>query len=190
MSKTNEVVEAMARAICARAFEMDEMVDPWWGDQATQPGNSIRLSGVQKDRFRAFATAALTASEPLLAQAPKIVGGTEYAPCPTCRQYSHSIGEDQLADAFMHFQSMHSHRGDGIPTQHSFDERTRDAAQVLMIAAQGVAQARAQAVEDAAKVADPPLMHRKGKPGLWRRRRAAIAAEIRTLAQPEGEGKA
>jgi hypothetical protein len=177
-SKTNEVVEALK----------------WYGEQA----RLARLIHSEGDAGRHAlaadggkrATAALTASEPLLAQATKIVVGTEYAPCPTCRQYSHSIGEDQLADAFMHFQSMYSHRGDGIPTQHSFVERTRDAAQVLMIAAQGVAQARAQAVEDAAKVADPPLMHRKGKPGLWRRRRAAIAAAIRALAQSEGEGKA
>jgi len=33
--------------------------------------------------------------------------------------------------------------------------------------------------ERCAKIADPPLMHRKGKPGLWRKRRAAIAAAIR-----------
>jgi hypothetical protein len=58
--------------------------------------------------------------------------------CPTCRQYSHSIGEDQLAEAFMHFQSMFSHRGDGIPTQHSFDAKTRDMAQVLMAGANGL----------------------------------------------------
>lgn len=38
-----------------------------------------------------------------------------------------------------------------------------------------------RAIEDAAKIADPPLMHRKGKPGLWRRRRAEIAANIRAL---------
>lgn len=37
--------------------------------------------------------------------------------------------------------------------------------------------------ERCAKIADPPLMHRKGKPGLWRARRAAIAAAIR-----EGRG--
>lgn len=27
-----------------------------------------------------------------------------FAPCPTCKQYSHSIGDDQLAEAFNHFQ--------------------------------------------------------------------------------------
>lgn len=63
------------------------------------------------------------------------VTGAEFAPCPTCRQYSHSIGEDKLAAAFMVFQSMFSHRNDGIPTQFCFDEQARDAAQVLMTAA-------------------------------------------------------
>ena len=58
-----------------------------------------------------------------------------FAPCPVCKQYSHSIGEDQLAEAFRHFESMFSHRGDGIPTQFVFDQQTRDAAQVLMAAA-------------------------------------------------------
>jgi hypothetical protein len=67
-----------------------------------------------------------------VAQADRDAG---FAPCPLCKQYSHSLGEDQLADAFMHFQSMFSHRGDGIPTQHNFDETTRDAAQLLMAAA-------------------------------------------------------
>ncbi len=57
-----------------------------------------------------------------------------FAPCPTCRQYSHSLSEDAVAEAFMHFQSMLSHRGDGIPTQFTFDAKTRDAAQVLMAA--------------------------------------------------------
>lgn len=76
-----------------------------------------------------------------------------FAPCPVCKQYSHSVGEDQLAQAFMHFQSMFSHRGDGIPTQHTFDEATRDAAQVLMSAARHAATARAEALEEAANKA-------------------------------------
>lgn len=42
---------------------------------------------------------------------------------------------------------------------------------------------RHAALESAACVADPPLMHRKGKPGLWRIRRAKIASDIRALAQ-------
>ena len=55
-----------------------------------------------------------------------------FSPCPTCKQYSHSIGEDQKSLAFQHFQSMYSHRGDGIPTQFTFDEVTRDHAQVMV----------------------------------------------------------
>ncbi len=58
-----------------------------------------------------------------------------FSPCPFCKQYSHSIGEDRLAAAFNTFQSMFSHRNDGIPTQFCFDEKVRDAAQVLMAAA-------------------------------------------------------
>lgn len=59
----------------------------------------------------------------------------EFAPCPTCKQYDHSIHGDKLAEAFMHFEMMFSHRGDGIPTQHCFDQRTRDMAQVLVAGA-------------------------------------------------------
>lgn len=58
-----------------------------------------------------------------------------FAPCPTCGQYSHSLSDDQLASAFMHFEAMTDHRGDGIPTQRLFADATRDAAQVLMAAA-------------------------------------------------------
>lgn len=34
-------------------------------------------------------------------------------------------------------------------------------------------------IQKAAEIADPPMMHRKGKPGMWRVRRAKIAADIR-----------
>lgn len=47
-----------------------------------------------------------------------------------------------------------------------------------------VAEAVAKERERCARLADPPLAHRKGKPGLWRQRRTAIAAAIR---QTEGE---
>lgn len=57
---------------------------------------------------------------------------TEYAPCPTCGQYSHSIPEDRVAAAFNHFHMMYDPRGDEIPTQHWFDDHTRDHAQVLV----------------------------------------------------------
>lgn len=71
-----------------------------------------------------------------------------FAPCPTCNQYSHSLGERQITDAFNHFQSMFSHRGDGIPTQFVFDQKTRDSAQVLMgaIAARRVMDERREAL--------------------------------------------
>ena len=55
-----------------------------------------------------------------------------YDPCPTCRQYSHSIGCDVVAVAFNHFQSMIAHPVRGHPMGDTFDEQTRDAAQVLM----------------------------------------------------------
>jgi hypothetical protein len=48
-------------------------------------------------------------------------------------------------------------------------------------------QARNAVIEECARVADPPLMHRKGKPGLWRQRRAQIAADIRALAHSNGK---
>lgn len=41
------------------------------------------------------------------------------------------------------------------------------------------AAVRAEEREACAKIADPPLMHRAGRIGLWRTRRAAIATAIR-----------
>lgn len=70
----------------------------------------------------------------------------DFVACPLCKQYSHSIGEDRLAEAFLHFQTMFSHRGDGIPTQFVFDPPTRDHAQVLMAAARLAEQERAAVV--------------------------------------------
>lgn len=61
----------------------------------------------------------------------------DFAPCPYCKQYSHSIGDDQLAAAFMHFQSLLTHPLRGHPMGEAFDEKTRDSAQVLMTAARG-----------------------------------------------------
>lgn len=59
----------------------------------------------------------------------------EFIPCPLCRQYSHSIPDDRLAEAFRHFESMYAHPLRGSPMGHHFDERTRDFAQVLVAAA-------------------------------------------------------
>lgn len=64
-------------------------------------------------------------------------GASQFAPCPTCRQYSHSIGEDRLAAALKHFESMRAHPVRGHPMGRNFDEQTRDAAQVLIAAAKG-----------------------------------------------------
>src|SRR3546814_9964486 len=54
------------------------------------------------------------------------------SPCPTCRQYSHSIGEAQHNQAYMHFQSMIAHPVRGHPMANAFDDQTRDAAEVPM----------------------------------------------------------
>lgn len=58
-----------------------------------------------------------------------------FDPCPFCKQYSHSLGDGQLNAAFMHFQSLIAHPMRGHPMGEAFDEKTRDAAQVLMTAA-------------------------------------------------------
>lgn len=71
-------------------------------------------------------------------------------PCPTCHQYDHSsLGEGQVTNAFLHFQAMCSHRGDGTPTQFVFDEATRDAAQVLMAAARATPAQHPKALAEA-----------------------------------------
>ena len=46
-----------------------------------------------------------------------------------------------------------------------------------------------ETIEECARIADPPLMHRVGQPGLWRRRRAAIASAIRSLGSTGGAEK-
>ena len=85
-----------------------------------------------------------------------------FMPCPTCKQYSHSLGEDKLAEALMHFESMYGHPVRGHPMGHNFDEKTRDAAQVLMAAARlsssiGVKELVEAAVQlfNACRVHDP-----------------------------------
>ena len=59
----------------------------------------------------------------------------DFVPCPVCGQYSHTIDEGRLAEAFMHFQTMITHPLRGHPMWYAFNEKTRDAAQVLMAAA-------------------------------------------------------
>ena len=55
-----------------------------------------------------------------------------FSPCPTCRQYSHSLGQGQQTEAYMHFQSMVAHPVRGHPMANAFDDRTRNAAEVLV----------------------------------------------------------
>lgn len=56
-----------------------------------------------------------------------------YAPCPTCKQYSHSLREDDVGRAFMHFQTMVCENPmKDYPTGHMFQAQTRDAAQLLV----------------------------------------------------------
>jgi hypothetical protein len=55
-----------------------------------------------------------------------------FSPCPTCHQYSHSIGDDALAKAFRHFHRMEPHPVTGLPMGDVFDDATKDAAQVMM----------------------------------------------------------
>lgn len=64
--------------------------------------------------------------------------------------------------------------GDGV--HHVICDESADAIVDLQ---RQLAEAVAKEREACARIADPPFMHRKGAPGLWRRRRAAIAAAIR-----------
>lgn len=59
----------------------------------------------------------------------------DFVPCPLCKQYSHSIREDKLGEAILHFETMIAHPVRGHPMCQAFDDKTRDAAQVLMAAA-------------------------------------------------------
>ena len=77
-----------------------------------------------------------------------------FAPCPTCRQYSHSIPDDKLGEAFRHFEGMIAHPVRGHPMGYAFDQKTRDMAQVLAAAAQQRAEGRNEALNEAAGVAN------------------------------------
>ncbi len=100
--------------------------DPMWADHAEVP--------------KTLLTEAATA----LRSQPDFHPG--YAPCPLCGQYSHTLTEDRITDALMHFTAMTDHRGDGIGTQHVFDDKTRDAAQALVAAAKGEREAERAAI--------------------------------------------
>ena len=57
---------------------------------------------------------------------------TDFAPCPTCGQYRHSISDDKITEAFNWFQSMGSAGHKAYPIHHNFDAQTRECAQVLV----------------------------------------------------------
>jgi hypothetical protein len=78
-----------------------------------------------------------------------------FAPCPFCKQYSHSIGEDRLAAALMHFEMMYAHPLRGHPMGRVFDERTRDAAQVLIAAARAAQGTLIRQDGDGTQIAAP-----------------------------------
>ena len=61
------------------------------------------------------------------------------------------------------------------------DREERDPAMRRMIA-EAEQRGAEREREACARLADPPLAHRKGKPGIWRQRRAKIAASIRERA--------
>lgn len=134
MTPRDEDVEAVARAI---EDSLTDMIS-----ECAQHGGEF--TGPYPSDFEAAARAAIAAmpGESELREWRADVISEEnkrkFAACPTCKQYSHSIGEDQLAAAYRHFQTMYSHRGDGIPTQFCFPMETRDAAQILMAAARGL----------------------------------------------------
>jgi hypothetical protein len=75
-------------------------------------------------------------------------GGDGFVPCPFCHQYSYSINDDKLAEAFRHFQSMQMNELKGYPTHYTFSEETRDHAQVLMAAARLASQPDVRLLEE------------------------------------------
>lgn len=81
------------------------------------------------------ATAAIIAAAVRSFMGSERPGHEGFSPCPTCKQYSHSLGDDALAKAYMHFEMMTAHPVRGHPMGHVYDDATRDAAQVLMAAA-------------------------------------------------------
>lgn len=61
-----------------------------------------------------------------------------FEPCPTCKQYSHSIGDGLVAEAVLHFTTMTAHPVRGTPMGDVFDAKTRDYAQRLVAGIQSL----------------------------------------------------
>ena len=79
--------------------------------------------------------------------------------------------------------SLHTLAGRHLACWCPLNSRFCHAETLLDLAPEYAAEQRgARAMQEAAaKEADPPLMKRKGRIGLWRQRRAAIAASIRSI---------
>lgn len=54
------------------------------------------------------------------------------APCPTCKQYSHTLRTDEIGEAILHFETMIQLEHKSYPTMRAFDDKTRDMAQRLV----------------------------------------------------------
>ena len=112
----------------------------------------------------------------------KEVGGVMITLAAYCLAHGldmHDAGEDEIArithpDVVRKIRRKQAEKppGSALPIAVEYDRTYTRAELDAAVAA---------AYEKAAEKADAPLAHRKGKPGLWRQRRAAIAAEIRAL---------
>src|SRR3546814_18385057 len=74
----------------------------------------------------------LIAKERRMSENAEATAVASFSPCPTCRQYSHSIGEAQHNQAYIHFQSMIDHTVRGYLMANAFDDQTQDAGAVPM----------------------------------------------------------
>ena len=93
------------------------------GDNTQRLCADLRADEAQLRRVRKGNLMSATTQSPALAN---------FRACPTCGQYSHSIGEDAVTKAFMHFQTMICENPmKAYPTGHLFQAQTRDAARVL-----------------------------------------------------------
>ena len=91
-------------------------------DTSAETGNAINIDALAKALVESIKTVELTKVIPI-----------NYAPCPLCKQYSHSIHDDKLTDVYLHFHTMICNNPmKGYPTGHMFSAETRDAANVLL----------------------------------------------------------
>lgn len=79
-----------------------------------------------------------------------------YAPCPTCKQYNHSIDEGLVGEAILHFTTIEAHPVRGTPMGPIFDEKTIDMARRIV--------ARIGALEEALTKRQKRRLRGKGQP--------------------------